>query len=108
MKVRVATAFRDDNEPYEEPYEAPHNQVSVTGWVYDRNTRKWIPPEQLSQESREKWRWDPEKRIWIDWEKEARLERYREYRKSQGLPLTFEEWKAQKLNEQASTNEHKK
>ena len=95
MKVRVATAFRDGDEPYEEPYEAEHNQVSVTGWVYDRDTRKWAPPERLSQESREKWRWDPEKEIWIDLEKEARMERYQAFRRSQGKPPTFEEWKKQ-------------
>lgn len=98
MKVRVATAFCDD-EPYEEPYEAEHKQVSVTGWVYDRDTRKWVPPERLCQEAKEKWRWDPEKRIWIDREKEARRERYYEYRRSQGLPPTFEEWKAQREKE---------
>ena len=97
-KVRIATAFADD-EPYEEPYEAEHNEVSPTGWIYDRDTRKWEPPESLKEESRRKWKWDPEKKIWIDLEKEARLERYRKFRESQGMPPSYEDWKKQKLKE---------
>ena len=96
-KVRIATAFADD-EPYEEineePYEAEHNEISPTGWIYDRDIRKWVPPEYLAEESQKKWRWDEEKRIWIDVEKEKRIERHKQWRKEQGKGPTFEEWKA--------------
>ena len=99
MKVRVATAFYDD-EPFEEPYEAEHNQVSETGWIYDRDIRKWVPPEQLLKESHKKWKWDPDKKIWIDLEKERRLERHRQWRQAQGKPPSFEDWKKQKQKEE--------
>ena len=83
----------------EEPtiYQAKHGECSPTGWIYDRDTMKWDPPKQLIEESKRKWRWDEEKRIWIDQEKEARIKRYREYRKAQGKEPTYEEWKEAKL-----------
>lgn len=90
-----------DPEP-EEPkiYQARHGEWSPTGWVYDRDTQKWDPPEYLAEESARKWRWNEDKRIWVDQDKEERLQRYREYRKAQGNGPTYEEWKAAKLAEE--------
>ena len=84
-------------------YQAQHGAWSPTGWIYDRDTKKWDPPEYLSEESEIKWRWNEEKRIWIDQEKEAKMRKYQAYRRSQGLPPSYEEWKAQKLKEQQET-----
>ena len=63
-----------------------------TGWTYNDKTGKWDPPDYLRKESKDKWRWDANKGIWIDQEKEERLEKYRKYH--EGRPPTFEEWKA--------------
>lgn len=68
-----------------------------SGWTYNEETSLWEPPDYLAKESSEKWRWDPDKRIWIDKEKEARMEKYRKYH--EGQPPTFEEWKAQREKE---------
>lgn len=68
-----------------------------TGWTYNKKTGLWDPPDFLQEESRTKWRWDPEKEIWIDVDKERRLKRYREYR--EGKEPTYEEWKATKIKE---------
>lgn len=65
-----------------------------SGWTYNEKTKLWEPPDYISDQSKEKWRWDEKKQIWIDKEKEARLERYREFRRTQGKTLTYEEWKA--------------
>lgn len=94
-------AIYAEPEP-EEPaiYQARHGEWSPTGWVYDRDTQKWDPPEYLAEESARKWRWNEEKRIWVDQDKEERLQRYREYRKSQGNGPTYEEWKAARLAEE--------
>ena len=63
-----------------------------TGWTYNDKTGKWDPPDYLRKESKDKWRWDANKGIWIDQEKEERLEKYRKFH--EGRPPTFEEWKA--------------
>ena len=89
----------EDEEPEEDEeessiYQARHGEWSTTGWVYDRDTMKWDPPDYLEEESRKKWRWDEEKRIWIDVEKEKRIERHKQWRREQGKGPTFEEWKA--------------
>lgn len=91
----------------EEPviYQARHGECSPTGWVYDRETQKWNPPEYLAEESARKWRWDEEKRIWIDQDKEARMQRYREYWKDKRTEPTYEEWRAAKLAEQKKHSE---
>ena len=81
-------------------YQAEHGEVSPTGWIYNRDTLKWEPPQELIEESNKKWRWDPEKQIWIDQEKEARVKRCQEYWKDKRKEPTFEEWKAAKLAEQ--------
>ena len=65
-----------------------------TGWTFNEKTKLWDPPDFVSKESSEKWRWDEEKKIWIDKEKETRMKRYRKYH--EGQPPTFEEWKAQR------------
>ena len=90
----------------EEPviYQARHGEWSPTGWVYDRETQKWNPPEYLAEESAKKWRWDEEKRIWIDREKEARKQRYQEYWKNRRTEPTYEEWKAAKEKIKHSEN----
>lgn len=77
-----------------------------TGWVFNEETQKWDPPDYLSAESKEKWVWDAKKQVWIDQVKEARLERYHEFRKSQGKGPSYEEWKAAREAEQQdkSTN----
>ena len=67
-----------------------------SGWTYDEETGLWTPPEYLSHESEQKWRWDENKRIWIDKEKESRMEIYQECRRKEGRPPSFEEWKAEK------------
>lgn len=103
----VSTTGKDYSEEFqeletEEPvtYQSQHGEWSPTGWVYDRDTQKWDPPEYLAEESARKWRWNEEKRIWVDQDKEERLQRYREYRRSQGNGPTYEEWKAAKLAEE--------
>lgn len=74
-----------------------------TGWTYNEKTQLWEPPDYLHKESAEKWRWDPDKRIWIDKEKEARMEKYRKYH--EGQPPTFEEWKAQREKQKQEEQE---
>ena len=68
-----------------------------TGWTYNDKTGKWDPPDYIKKESKDKWRWDASKGIWIDQEKEERLEKYRKYH--EGQPPTFEEWKAAREKE---------
>lgn len=106
IRNRQQSTFRipDEYEEPEEPaaiYPAQRGEWSPTGWVYDRNTKQWEPPEYLSEESERKWRWDEEKRIWIDLEKEQRIERHKQWRKEQGKGPTFEEWKEQRMKEKA-------
>lgn len=83
----------------EEPaiYQARHGEWSPTGWVYDRDTKKWDPPDYLSKESDEKWRWNEEKGIWIDTQKEKRQEKHKQWRREQGKEPSYEEWKKAKL-----------
>lgn len=73
-----------------------------TGWIFNEETQLWEPPDYLSKQTKQKWRWDDEKKIWIDTEKEQRLIRYKEYHKDK--PPTFEEWKAER--EAQINNEH--
>ena len=87
----------DHQEDTSPTYPSLHGKWSPTGWLYDEEKQRWEPPDYLTEESRKKWRWDPEKQIWIDRDKEFRLQRYRENRKSMGLKPTYEEWKASKL-----------
>ena len=89
-------------------YQAEHGAKSPTGWTYDRDTLLWNPPDSLSAEAEKKWRWDPEKQIWIDIEKERRIERHNQWRKEQGKGPTFEEWKKQRLAEKALEEEKQK
>lgn len=37
-----------------------------SGWVKNEDTGLWEPPEYLKEESKSRWKWDDEKRIWID------------------------------------------
>ena len=37
-----------------------------SGWVFNEETKLWEPPDYLSKQSKKKWEWDEEKRIWID------------------------------------------
>ena len=67
-----------------------------TGWVFNEETQLWEPPDYMEEDAK-KWEWDEDKLIWIDKEREARKERYSAFRKSQGKPPTYEEWKAAKL-----------
>ena len=71
-----------------------------TGWTYNTKTGKWEPPNYLQDQSKEKWEWNEDKQIWIDKEKEARLEKYRKYH--EGRPPTFEEWKAAREKENSN------
>ena len=71
-----------------------------TGWTYNTKTGKWEPPNYLQDQSKEKWEWDEDKQIWIDKEKEARLEKYRKYH--EGQPPTFEEWTAARKKENSN------
>ena len=83
-------------------YPSRSGKWTASGWVFDEKTQMWQPPDYLAEESRIKWRWDEEKKIWIDADKEARMARYKEYHKDK--PPTFEEWKAMK--EQHKNDEH--
>lgn len=47
-------------------YISRNGKWSPTGWYYDPKTDIWYPPDYLSEESKQRWAWDPEKRIWID------------------------------------------
>ena len=82
----------------EQEYKSTTGKWYSTGWVFDEKTQLWQPPDYLSEESKIKWRWDDEKQIWVDTEKEARMARYKEYHKDR--PPTFEEWKAMKEQQQ--------
>lgn len=84
-------------------YESITGRWSPTGWYFNNKTGKWEPPDYLNEESSRKWRWDEEKQIWVDTDKERRLERYRKNR--EGKPPTYEEWKAAKLAKQKSEDE---
>lgn len=106
IRNRQQSTFRipDEYEVTEESgaiYPAQRGEWSPTGWVYDRDTKQWEPPEYLSEESKRKWQWDEEKRIWIDLEKEQRIERHNQWRKEQGKGPTFEEWKEQRMKVKA-------
>lgn len=37
-----------------------------SGWTLNQETGMWEPPDYLSRESKKRWKWDEEKRIWID------------------------------------------
>lgn len=41
-----------------------------SGWVFNEETQLWEPPDYLSKQSKDKWKWDEKKRIWIDKEKD--------------------------------------
>lgn len=89
---------QEDEEPEEEPvYESREGKWSPTGWFYDDEKGEWAPPDYAAEESRKKWRWDEEKKIWIDIDKEERMKRYLANRKAMGKEPTYEEWKAAKL-----------
>lgn len=90
-----------------------------TGWTLDTDTGIWEPPDYISLESDERWRWDPEKRIWIDKQKEtanralAKAERdRREIQMAAGIVpsepddiVTPEEWaQARKIHEREKAN----
>ena len=68
-----------------------------TGWTYNEKTQLWEPPDYAKKESDKKWKWDSDKKIWVDQEKEKRLAKYKEYHKDR--PPTFEEWKAAREKE---------
>ena len=74
-----------------------------TGWTWNDETKRWEPPDYLVDECHSRWRWDEEKEIWVDKVKEAKMAKYKEYRK--GKEPTYEEWKAAKLAEQNKTPE---
>ena len=86
------------HENQEIQHKSRSGKWTASGWVFDDKTQLWQPPDYLSEESRIKWRWDEEKRIWVDAGKEERMARYREYHKDR--PPTFEEWKAMKEQQQ--------
>ena len=86
----------------EQVYTSRTGKWTPSGWVFDEETKMWQPPDYLSEESKIKWRWDEDKQIRIDAEKEARIAKYKEYHKDK--PPTFEEWKA--LREQEKNKEH--
>ena len=48
------------------PTSKPNSGMSPTGWFWDEEKGLWIPPNQLSEESKRRWSWDGEKRIWKD------------------------------------------
>lgn len=106
MKRKSRSWDDSDLESVSKPYESYTGQKWYpSGWTYNERTGLWDPPDYLSQESEEKWRWDEEKRIWIDKEKEARLKRYQERRAKEGQPPSFEEWKAAQLSKQKEAKE---
>ena len=99
--------FEEDDKPAG-AYQARHGECSATGWIYDRDTKKWDPPEYLIKESRTRWKWDEEKQIWIDLEKQRRIAKHQAYLASTAgsREPTYEEWKAQKLKEKQSKEDH--
>ena len=111
FKIRTGKNRYDTIKDFEEEYQIPkqvepttyqsqHGEWSPTGWIYDRDTQKWNPPEYLAEDSAKKWRWDEEKRIWIDREKEANRQRYQEYWKDKRKEPTYEEWRAARMAEE--------
>ena len=87
------------NDTYDaKGYESQKGKWYPTGWVFNEETQLWQAPDFLTEQSQTKWRWDEEKKIWIDSEKEARMARYKEYHKDK--PPTFEEWKAMRQQEE--------
>lgn len=97
--------YTDPAPPPQEPtiYKAQHGQWSPTGWIFDADEQKWIPPDYLSEESQNRWKWDEEKRIWIDLQKPPKTSQ----RDSSSHPdikivrngPTYEEWKNQYYKE---------
>ena len=47
-------------------YDHTGGQWSPTGWYFNPKTGLWEPPDYLSKASRERWKWNEEKRIWED------------------------------------------
>ena len=37
-----------------------------SGWTLNQETGMWEPPDYLSRQSKKRWKWDEDKRIWID------------------------------------------
>lgn len=37
-----------------------------TGWIYNKETELWEPPENLIAESYDRWAWDEKRGIWVD------------------------------------------
>lgn len=64
-----------------------------TGWYFNEKTKLWEPPDYINEDTAD-----------IENQK-LRLERYREYRRSQGKEPTYEEWKAAREAEQRSDAE---
>lgn len=82
----------------EEPliYEPRHKKWLPADGGYDRDTRKWEPPEYPPEESGDKWNSDEEKRNWNNQDKEKLQERHRKWKQRQGGEPSYEEWKAQR------------
>lgn len=39
---------------------------SPTGWYFNEESGLWEPPANLKKESKDRWEWDENKRIWVD------------------------------------------
>ena len=101
-KVWIGSKTRHNPKIYNDTYdvkgyESQKGKWYPTGWVFNEETQLWQAPDYMTEQSQTKWRWDAEKKIWIDAEKEARMARYKEYHKDK--PPTFEEWKAMRQQE---------
>ena len=70
-----------------------------------QQTRFKYMNQAILEEPDENMVWDAEKNRWIDMTQIKRMERYKEYRRSQGKGPTYEEWKAAREAERKSDAE---
>lgn len=69
---QVLASELDEGKKSKKKRKAPKNQQSYpSGWVKNEDTGLWEPPEYLKEESKSRWVWNDEKRIWIDTYKKA-------------------------------------
>lgn len=62
-KAKIQTYAYSHPQNYQDKKGTIH---SPTGWIWDEETKTWVPPDSLVKESKEQWEWDPVKKIWID------------------------------------------
>ena len=91
----VILSKRSNKTPKNRHAEKHYNEPNwyPSGWHFNKKTQLWESPDYINEDTAD-----------IENQK-LRLERYREYRRSQGKEPTYEEWKAAREAEQRSDAE---